>query len=350
MSLDIEDFAALHDYLAERVRGNEAVSFQKLSGGVSNRTVKVVWSDGRSWVLKQALAKLRVDAEWFSSPDRIFIEANALRAFGRLTPQGTTPAYLFQDDENYLIGMEAIPEPHENWKSILLSGQILAEHFEKFGALLGTIHSKSSQPGVEEREKFANTRTFESLRLEPYYLYSARSTPAAAQFLRELAEDVLRNKISLVHGDFSPKNTLIYRGNLVLLDYEVVHFGDPAFDVGFALAHFLSKAHHLEQHRTRLADASMLFWRAYHVKVAQECWASTVEQRVVRNTLACLLARAVGKSPLEYLTHTEIERQRDVVLSLIFSPPANVAHLITEFLKGINTYAEDREALGTRNS
>ena len=61
MELDIEDFAALRIYLTEHrhLRPDEAVSFKKLFGGVSNRTVRVGWHDGRAWVLKQALAKLR---------------------------------------------------------------------------------------------------------------------------------------------------------------------------------------------------------------------------------------------------------------------------------------------------
>ena len=33
-------------------------------------------------------------------------------------------------------------------------------------------------------------------------------------------------RLTLVHGDFSPKNVLVYRGRLVLLDHEVIHWGD----------------------------------------------------------------------------------------------------------------------------
>ena len=81
MQFDIEDFDALRDYLIARelVKSGETVSFRNLPGGVSNRTVKVAWEDGRGWVLKQALAKLRVNVDWFSSPQRIEVEARALR-------------------------------------------------------------------------------------------------------------------------------------------------------------------------------------------------------------------------------------------------------------------------------
>ncbi len=343
MQFDIENFEALREYLTARgcLKFDETVSFQNLMGGVSNRTVKVAWPDGRGWVLKQALAKLRVSADWFSNPERIGVEAKALRCLNRLAPPGTTPSFVFEDMTNYLMGMEAIPEEHENWKSVLLSGRILSDHFEQFGLLLGAIHRESSESGPELRSMFADTTFFKSLRLEPYYLYTAHNIPAAASFLNTLAQETLDHKDSLVHGDFSPKNTLIHNGKLILLDYEVVHFGDAAFDVGFALTHFFSKAHHLPRERDRLFSAGELFWQVYNEEIEHQEWAALLEPRVVRHTLACLLARVAGKSPLEYLAPAERLRQQDVVLALMMRPPTNIPDLITEFVRRIETHAHN---------
>jgi 5-methylthioribose kinase len=343
MQFDIEDFDALRDYLTTRgsLRLDETVSFKNLQGGVSNRTVKVAWPDGRGWVLKQALAKLRVNVDWFSSPERIGVEAKALRYLNRLAPPGTTPAFVFEDMANYLMGMEAVPEEHENWKTVLLSGRIISDHFEQFGLLLGAIHGRSSESGAEVRSVFSDTTYFETLRLEPYYLYAAQNIAEASMFLTALARETLDHKDSLVHGDFSPKNTLIYRNKLILLDYEVVHFGDPAFDVGFALTHLLSKAHHLPSERGRIASAAELFWQVYWDGIHQLNWATELEPRVVRHTLGCLLARVAGKSPLEYLAPVEVVRQRETVLSLIQNPPATVPDLIDTFICKIGAYAKN---------
>ena len=343
MQFDIEDFDALRDYLTARgcVKLGETVSFSNLLGGVSNRTVKVAWADGRGLVLKQALPKLRVNVDWFSSPERIGVEAKALRCLNRLAPPGTTPAFVFEDMPNHLMGMEAVPEVHENWKSVLLSGRIISDHFEQFGVLLGAIHRRSSESGPEVRSAFADTTYFESLRLEPYYLYAAQNIAEANLFLTALARETLHHKDSLVHGDFSPKNTLIYQNKLILLDYEVVHFGDPAFDVGFALTHFLSKAHHLPRERYRLASAAELFWQVYCEGLPQLDWAGELEPRVVRHTLGCLLARVAGKSPLEYLTPAEVVRQRETILSLIQKPTTEVPDLIDKFICKIEAYADN---------
>jgi 5-methylthioribose kinase len=337
MELDIENFDALRDYLAARgcVRLGETVSLCNLRGGVSNRTVKVAWADGRGWVLKQALSKLRVSVDWFSDPDRIGVEAKALRCLNQLAPAGTTPAFLFEDMANHLMAMEAIPEKHENWKSILLSGRIISDHFEQFGLLLGSIHRNSSDPRLNIRDQFSDTSYYESLRLEPYYLYTAKVIAKASSFLNLLAKETLHHKNSLVHGDFSPKNTLIYQGKLILLDYEVVHFGDPAFDVGFAMAHFFSKAHHMHNERSRLASAAELFWQVYREEIKHLDWTGDLEPRVVRHTLGCLLARVAGKSRLEYLTPEEMTRQQDIAVELMAAPSRSVANLIDEFVHRI---------------
>ena len=88
MAFDIEEFDALSYYLTERghVKFGETIVLEKLAGGVSNRTVRVAWPEGRAWVLKQALEKLRVDVAWFSSPERIGVEAKALRWLNRSAP------------------------------------------------------------------------------------------------------------------------------------------------------------------------------------------------------------------------------------------------------------------------
>jgi 5-methylthioribose kinase len=339
--IDIEEFDSLRQYLMERgdIKPDESVSFKRLLGGVSNRTVRVGWPDGHGWVLKQALAKLRVDVDWFSDPERIGVEAKATRWLNVLAPKDTTPLFVFEDMANHLMAMEAIPEESESWKSVLLSGRIVPNHFEQFGQLLGTIHRRSSEAGSEVSRVFGDTTYFKSLRLDPYYLYAAEKAPIAGGFLNALVEETMHHRNSLVHGDFSPKNTLIYHDKLILLDYEVVHFGDPGFDVGFALTHFLSKANHLQTERRCIGAAAALFWNVYRREVDPLEWSHTLEPRAIRHTLACLLARVIGKSPLEYLIELEATRQLEIVLQLIAKPPSGVDDLIAAFIRKMEAYA-----------
>ncbi len=115
---------------------------------------------------------------------------------------------------------------------------------------------------------FGDRGFFESLRLEPYFGFTASEVPEARQFLLDLIDETRAHVETLVHGDYSPKNILVHDGRLVLLDHEVIHFGDPTFDLGFSLTHFLSKAHHLPDRREAFAEATRRYWDRYRSIVA----------------------------------------------------------------------------------
>ncbi len=303
-----------------------------LAGGISNRTVLVERPTGESWVLKQALEKLRVTVDWFSDPERVHREALGLRWLRELAPPGTITPLVFEDHEHHLLAMEAVPEPHENWKAMLLEGRVTGEHVEQFGRLLGEVHRKSHERRDELVPIFEDRSFFESLRLEPYYGYTATQMLAAADFLRALIDETLACRASLTHGDYSPKNVLVHEGRLVLLDHEVIHFGDPAFDLGFSLTHFLSKAHHLPDRRAAFAEAANRYWWTYLRTVGEAEWVEGLEARAVRHTLGCLLARVAGRSPLEYLDEAERLRQEEAVLALMSRAPATVPELVARFI------------------
>ncbi len=169
---------------------------------------------------------------------------------------------------------------------------------------------------------FDDRTFFLNLRVEPYYQYTANRVPAAAAFLGDLVDATLARRLALVHGDFSPKNVLVHAGRLMVIDYEVIHWGDPAFDLGFALTHLLSKAHHICDRRADFGQAAKTFFRVYLETLGHLPWVEDLEPHAVRHTLGCLIARAEGRSPLEYLDRTERERQRNAVLDLISNPPS----------------------------
>ncbi|MDB6095112.1 MAG: hypothetical protein JWM32_2674 [Verrucomicrobia bacterium] len=304
-TLDIEDPRALREYLVAtgRIGAADDVTTRVLPGGVSCRTVFVRQRDGVEWVLKQALAKLRVQGDWFSNPERVHREAAALRRLGQLAPVGTVPAFVFEDFESHTIAMSAVPEPHENWKTILLTRGPEHDHARQFGQLLGTIHRQAAENFTTLASEFGDITYFDELRIDAYYRSGMAKVPAAAEFLTALIADTYANRMTLVHGDFSPKNVLVYRGQFVLLDYEVVHWGDPAFDVGFGLTHLLAKARHFPARQSAFIQAALEFWGAYQAETKNLF--PQLESRAVRHTLACLLARVAGKSPLEYLDANE---------------------------------------------
>ena len=334
-ALDIEDTRALTAYLRAlgRVGPEETPAVEVLGGGVSGRVVRVRADGGPEVVLKQALARLRVPGEWSSDPRRIHCEAAGLRVLHELGLR--VPRLVFEDHEHHVIGMEAVSRPHTSWKSMLLAGDARREHYLGFAALLAAIHRESGRRLDHAAAALGSCDHFESLRLDPYYRASARAVPSAGPFLDRLIRDTTATRATLVHGDYSPKNVLVCPDGLVLVDHEVAHIGDPAFDVGFALTHLLSKAHHLEAHRAALGSHARAWWEAYSDGVATETWAHRFEERCARHAVGCLLARVAGRSTLEYLTAAERARQLAVATALAIDPPHDTRGLIDTFLEAL---------------
>lgn len=338
--INIENHRELIQYLADRglIANKEQPVCKNLYGGVSNRTVLVCHSATDRWVIKQALEKLRVKEEWFADPERIHREAEGLRWLAELTKPGSVPGFVFEDHEQHLLAMEAIPEPHWNYKTLLMADPPVHQHSGDFADLLADIHQNSHTRREQIAPVFSDTGFFESLRLDPYYAFSARQLPEAAPFLFNLIEQTRSRKLTLVHGDYSPKNILIHNKQLVLLDHEVIHFGDPAFDLGFAMAHFLSKAHFHSSLRREFIATARHFWQTYHSKTTAAPWAKGLEHHGINNSLGCLLARVAGKSPLEYLNSSQKSVQKLIVLRLIQEEHDTMESLIHRFEELLNKH------------
>lgn len=333
--IDIEQPDQLLDYLGRtgKINSRDQVTVEILAGGVSNRTVLLRKNPGPSWVFKQALEKLRVQADWYSSPRRIEREAKGMAWLAHLTPEGSIPRLIFEDFENHLLCMEAVPQPHDNWKTLLLEGIIKRDQVEQFSRLLACIHRKSTLEAHQLESIFIDRSFFETLRLEPYYSYTSNLIPDTRPFYDRLINSTLQNRVCLVHGDYSPKNILVHHGQLILLDHEVIHWGDPAFDIGFALTHLLSKARHLPVFRSQFMEAGKQFWSIYWESLEDVPWKTNLESQAINHTLGCLLARVAGRSPLEYLSPSERLEQQETVLKLIKKTPETIPDLIQQTVR-----------------
>ena len=337
--LNIEDAAQLLDYLRQKdcIDASDTPRFTTLAGGVSNRAVWLQFEHQPDWVMKQALAKLRVQVDWFSAPQRIQREAAGLIWLGKIIP-GRAPELIFVDECNHILAMSAVPQPHENWKALLLRGETSLELAREFGQLLAKIHN-AALVHAPIQSAFAERRFFEELRLEPYYGYSAAQVPQARAFLEQLIRATSQRRLALVHGDYSPKNVLVYDGQLIILDFEVIHYGDPAFDIGFSMTHFLSKAHFLPAHRRAFIEMARTYWRAYSTDLDAEL-AKDMQPIAVAHSLACLLARVAGRSPLEYFDKRHRGRQKRIVLELMGRGIATMPQLIECFREYLDSYNE----------
>ena len=283
-----------------------------LGGGVSNRVVRVDAGD-RSFVLKQPLPNLAVEDDWPADVSRVHNEAAAARAYADVIEDAgledvRVPAVLDEDEGTHVVVFSCAPDRAAMWKAELLDGRVDAEVARSLGRLLGAVHGRASRDD-ELRERFADPTPFDQLRVDPYHRTTAERHPEVAEEVRAEAERVLAADRTLVHGDYSPKNVLVDRasGERWVLDFEVAHWGDPAFDTAFMLNHLFIKSVHVDGRREACIDAATTFWSAY-------CGAAgwDVERETVRELGVLMLARVDGKSPVEYLDPGEGDLLRTI--------------------------------------
>jgi len=295
--------------------------FTELGGGISN---KVILAEGPAFraVLKQSLGQLRTESGWFSDRARILREAAAMRWTAQKC-RGI-PRILFEEPATFTIALEAAPAGSEMWKTQLFRGIFDLELARAVGVKLGSVIANSWHNAEAERI-FGDQAVFDQLRIDPYYRVTASREPEAAGYIHDLIHRSATRRVSLVHGDWSPKNLLVHASDLCVIDWEVVHFGDPAFDVGFLINHLVLKSIAMPEHRSALAGLAEAFLEGLSATLPHG--ADWIPAAGFQHLPALLLARVAGKSPAEYLDCGMKTRAATLARDLMRIPAATTQEL-----------------------
>jgi D-3-phosphoglycerate dehydrogenase len=285
-----------------------------LDGGVSS-DVRIVNGPGGPEVIKTALPKLKVTADWFSDPARSSVEVAAIAAFSDLIGADAVPRVLWSRPENHSFAMELVDPRLRNWKKDLLAGKVDPRTAARAGELLGRLHSKAG-PRVDLRQRFADTKYFDELRLEPFFWRTASHNRELGGLVKTIGEGMYTRRSALVHGDYSPKNILADGAEVVILDFEVAHWGDPRFDVGFCVSHLSLKAVCASGiTRSELTKSIGIFLDAYRQEGPR-----VLDEDFVQITGCLMLARIEGASPVEYLQMADVPKVRRIASEMIREP------------------------------
>lgn len=319
--MSVVELTAANAYEYLRGRGIEAGRITELGGGVSN-TVLLIEGEGRRMVLKQSLGRLRVQQEWLSERGRIFRESGALKGLAEDFAPGSLPEVVFEDRENFAFAMTAAPVDAVSWKSLLLEGAAEDDTAHQVGALLAAM-IRASLHSQRWAEEFGDQTVFDQLRLDAYYRTTARRHPDIAACIDRLISDSAQRRVSLVHGDWSPKNFLVSGGKVMAIDFEVIHFGDPAFDTAFLLNHLLLKSYFRPQWAGRYGRVARCFWETLFDGLPREC--APIQAWTWQHLGCLLLARIDGKSPAEYIRDPDMKEEiRQRARQMIVNRPRSI--------------------------
>lgn len=285
-----------------------------LVGGVSCDVAIVRDAEGHEIVVKQALPKLKVAADWRSDPARSSVEVDALRVMRDLLGAAAVPEVLWEDAPNHRFAMQRVDPRLRNWRDELNQRRVDPATATRAGELLGQLHSRSAARS-DLADRFANREFFEQLRIEPFFRRIAQRNPQLSDPVNEVIASLRTAGRVLVHGDFSPKNMLVDGSQVVILDCEVAHWGNPRFDLAFCLTHLILDGLHKPPAR-EFAAAAIRFLDAYSLSGI----AGAFDALLVRMTGCLLLARLEGDSPIDYLRELNVPVVKRVAMDLIESP------------------------------
>ena len=198
-----------------------------LGGGVSC-DVYLADLPGRHIVVKRALPKLRVAADWRAPPERSEAEVAWIRLVAGIDPK-RVPGILGEDHKRHIFAMEYLPpEQFPLWKTLLADGRVDAGFAARVGTELAGIHAATA--GREDvAAAFDNRTQFQALRIEPYLLFTAKQSGCRAA-IRADRGWACESRIALMQGDISPRTFSAAR-MARFPDAETACYGDPVFDL-----------------------------------------------------------------------------------------------------------------------
>lgn len=306
MRLDVQMIK--QELIDSRILADGPATVTPLDGGVSSDICMIAQGESRV-VVKQALARLKVDAPWQVDVSRNVTEQHFIRRVSAFLPAAVPQLLHCSERRNYFV--MAYLDGYAPWKAQLMAGTANPLLARRAGALIATVHAKT-WGDAESARRFDTTDGFHALRTDPYLLTAAGRHPALAPRIHAEAIRLEQTRLCLVHGDFSPKNIMIDRDQMKLIDCEVAWYGEPAFDLAFLCNHFLLKALHHRNAHERFLDLVAAAWSGYESGFG--ALAGDFEQRTARLLLMLMLARVDGKSPVEYLVD---ESDKDTVRSFV---------------------------------
>jgi 5-methylthioribose kinase len=211
----------------------------------------------RSYVLKQARPALERFPQYQAPTERIVCEARYLERTRAWDPAGVCPRVHHFDERNRVLVLEDLGQA-ERLDHALARGADVSAPLAALASFLGRVHRETrDEPGLaaafanEPMQRLHGDHIF-ALPYQPNdFPLPPRTAERAAQLRGDSAlcaaaarayARYLTPSGALVHGDVQAGNVLLPRGGVKLLDAEIAHVGDPAFDIGMLLAHALLPA------------------------------------------------------------------------------------------------------------
>ncbi len=270
----------------------EVLEMKPVEAGLTNYPYIVVTSKTQIFC-KHAQRKTKGIAVAQEVDGRLETEARAIQLMRRLVGDATyLPEVLFYDSVFCVLALKVAPEGARLLSDDLLQGKVEPKISRRVGQILAQMHSVSFG-NDDARRELSSTDVLEKIRF-PITYHNISHIPEIQLCADALADELLLTKMCIVHCDYKPNNIFVCpRGDVLVIDFEFAHFGDPAFDCGFLIGMYV---HFALVHPNRCGayiSAIEDFWRAYS-EITKVPHLAELERRSLRHAGASTLARLDG--------------------------------------------------------
>ncbi len=275
------------------------------------------------WFLKQARPYVKIKPDLPFSSTRNFYEYKSIKLLREIWGPNVVPEVLYYDKGNFVMIMKDLKGKGEVLARELKRGIVRPEIGEGLGTLMGILQGKTFGKDIIIR----NRKEDQEMREFNYDFRTAGAKKFAPKEVEEIITESKEAKRALIIADPASKNIFVEDNRVRLFDFEGVHMGDPAWDVGFILGHFLLEAGHRPEVREAVNRLVRNFVTNYRQKmmdygINQEELRG-IEKRAVKFmgvTILHRIAGGVGKGRKVYTSYiggNRLENLENIALQLL---------------------------------
>jgi len=272
-----------------------------------------VRTDKGIFFLKQALSRAKAGSALGPALQNISVrrleyEQRCISKISVILPDGIKiPTVHHYDPESHvLILSDVAGSEGKLLETVLLDGLFEASSASAVGRFLGVMHrctwgTQNSVRGSRQNDK-SNWMRF--LQMRTIDASDERVPLKIQQELTRLCESTRQHHSDdvLIWMDCCPKNVIVRSdGKIGVIDFELASwFGDPAYDLGFFVGHYLIHAMQKNQ-RAKVLPLIMSSIQAYCGEVEGMHFYTGILPRVLKFAAATMIYRAIGASRLNYI-------------------------------------------------
>lgn len=261
----------LKSYLIQKklLKQSDKPTIVPLDGGFVNPIFRVT-TKTKDFVVKQALeqsSKIALFAEL--GRERSVYEVKFLRLIrDRLSQCVRVPKVFLHDPQHFILVQEAVTPTAKLYWNELPEGRFHFDVAYQLGKYVAGLQNMSYNDPLLKAQFLENPGyKVRELSIMPAF----EKYPKHQQRFEEAMMKNRKNAVCLVDADITPKNMLVHDGTFTKIDFEIMQYGDPAFDPGIVIAHFLIYCFPNPHWKEEYLHCSKLFLASYqkHLAFAQ---------------------------------------------------------------------------------